>query len=84
MQQFTISFIVFGLLSVLLSSSVTSASVINCPPRNYNYQEFDPRTNKLCSLIEQALTGAGQERECNAICNNPYAFLLNLFSIINR
>lgn len=54
MQQYALMGVLFGTGVLLLSSSLTTASVISCPPSNL--QEASPNLRQLCYAIEQAIS----------------------------
>ncbi|KAH1023124.1 hypothetical protein HUJ04_012394 [Dendroctonus ponderosae] len=61
MQQSTVYFF-FGMLVFVLLCSMTSATVISCPPNSIQ-QEINPKLSQLCFAIEQALQDSSPQND---------------------
>ncbi|XP_066247486.1 myosuppressin [Euwallacea similis] len=61
MQQSIVCFF-FGLVVLVFFYSMTTASIISCPPNNIQ-QEINPKINQLCFALEQVLQDSSPQNE---------------------
>ncbi|XP_018573133.1 myosuppressin-like [Anoplophora glabripennis] len=54
MQTYTVFSLIFGVVTLILTSSISKASVISCPPSSFQEQS-NPALRQLCYAIEQAV-----------------------------
>lgn len=54
MQNYAVLSLIFGVVAVILTSPVSKASVISCPPSSLQ-EQANPALRQLCYAIEQAV-----------------------------
>ncbi|KAJ8934882.1 hypothetical protein NQ314_013161 [Rhamnusium bicolor] len=68
MQNYTIFSFIVGIVVLILTSTMSKASVISCPPSSLQ-EQANPALRQLCFAIEQAVDEVVPQTQCKYYSN---------------